>query len=183
MKTPTERVEELESPFLGELLFASEVDGDLLTRPLLRESAFGAAPGIELQAAPGISGVDDRTEVQNTIIPPYRWVCSIAYEAGGQTLQGGTGLLISNRHVLTAGHVVRDKASAPAAHSVYVYPGRHFGGEPFGRIQVARARVSTRFDFGLITLERPVDPGVQWWGHPSTRTAWWNEDLIPCESL
>jgi V8-like Glu-specific endopeptidase len=183
MKAPNERVEELESPFLGELLFAGEVDGDLLTGPLLRESPFSAAPGVELQAAPGISGVDDRTEVQNTTIPPYRWVCSVAYEAGGQTRQGGTGLLISNRHVLTAGHVVRDKASAPAAHSVYVYPGRHYGGEPFGRIQVARVRVSTRFDFGLITLERPVDPGVQWWGHPSTRTAWWTENLIPLREL
>jgi len=183
MKTPTERVEELESPFLGELLFAGEGHGDLLTGPLLRESPFSAAPGVELQTAPGISGVDNRTEVQNTTIPPYRWVCSIAYEAEGQTLQGGTGLLISNRHVLTAGHVVRDKASAPAAHSVYVYPGRHYGGEPFGRIPAARVRVSTRFDFGLITLERAVDSGVQWWGHPSTRTTWWNEKLIPLREL
>ena len=110
-------------------------------------------------------------------------MCSVTFEKDGQTLNGGSGFLISNRHVLTAAHVIRDKASAPATHSVYVYPGRHFRGEPFGRIPVARARVSTRFDFGLITLERPVGPDVQWWVHPSTGTAWWREALIPLREL
>jgi V8-like Glu-specific endopeptidase len=143
----------------------------------------GSEPGLELQVG-GIAGVDDRTEVRDTTMRPYRWVCSIAYEAGGQTLQGGTGCLISNRHVLTAGHVIRNKAAAPGAHAVFVYPGRHFAGQPFGRIPVVRARVSaSNFDFGLITLEHPVDPAVQWWGQASSQSAWWSEALIPLREL
>ena len=177
---------EAESPFLS--IFEQPSAGDSQPGDEYKDESLdleaGSDPGVEFQAAPGISGVDDRTEVRDTTIPPYRWVCSIAYEAGGQTLQGGTGVLISSRHVLTAAHVIRDKATAPTSHSVYVYPGRHFGGEPFGRIPAVRARVSnSRFDFGLITLERPVDPAVQWWGHPSSQSAWWSEDLISLREL
>ena len=161
----------LKSPFLDEL-------------PFTGESQQGRAdPGIELQVG-GIAGNDDRREVGDTTIPPYRWICSIAYEAGGRTLDGGTGCLISNRHVLTAAHVIRNKATAPASHSVYVYPGRHFGGAPFGRFMAARARVSASpFDFGLITLDSPVDPTLLWWGHPSSRAVWWSEALIPLRDL
>jgi len=163
---------DLESPFLHELPFVGE-----------SEREVDRAPGIELQVG-GIAGNDDRREVANTTVPPYRWVCSIAYEAGVQTLDGGTGCLISNRHVLTAAHVISKKATAPASHSVYVYPGRHFRGAPFGRIPVAKARVSpTPFDFGLITLESPVDPAVQWWGHPSSGAVWWNEAVIPLREI
>ncbi|MFZ0134394.1 MAG: trypsin-like peptidase domain-containing protein, partial [Desulfobacterales bacterium] len=177
-----------ESPFLSVLETPSSDDalpGDQYEEESTElDLEAGFDPDVEFQAPGGISGVDDRREVRDTTIPPYRWVCSIAYEAGGRTLQGGTGVLISSRHVLTAAHVIRDKATAPAAHSVYVYPGRHIGGEPFGRIPVERARVTgSNFDFGLITLERPVDPAGRWWGHPSSPSAWWSEASIPLREL
>jgi V8-like Glu-specific endopeptidase len=159
----------LKSPFLDELPFTGE-----------SQQEAGLDPGIEFQVAGRTAG----SEVGDTTLPPYRWICSIAYEAGGQTLEGGSGCLISNRHVLTAAHVIRNKATAPASHSVYVYPGRHFSGQPFGRFMVARARVSASpFDFGLITLDSPVDPALQWWGHSSSRAVWWREALIPLGEL
>ena len=40
-----------------------------------------------------------------------------------------------------------------------------------------------RLDFGLITLNRPVDPSLLWWGHPSTNTVWWSEAAIPLRDL
>jgi V8-like Glu-specific endopeptidase len=154
----------LTSPFLDELPLTGEP-----------EPEAGAAPRIELQVA----GRTAAREVGDTTVPPYRWICSIAYEAAGQTLEGGSGCLISDRHVLTAAHVIRNKATAPASHSVYVYPGRHFNGQPFGRFMATKARVSASpFDFGLITLDNPVDPALQWWGHPSSRAVWWSEALI-----
>ena len=94
-------------------------------------------------------------------------------------------LLISNRHVLTAGHVISEaRLGKPNAPSLVIYPGRRFDGETFGRYLAGRTRVPNfRLDFGLITLDRPVDPSLLWWGHPSTNTDWWSETVLPLQQL
>ena len=72
----------------------------------------------------------------------------------------------------------------PNAPSLVVYPGRHYGGEPFGRYVAARTRVPNfRLDFGLITLTKPVDSSLLWWGHPSTNTDWWSGAVLPLPQL
>jgi V8-like Glu-specific endopeptidase len=189
--------EDLESPFLeGELEFVvpiNELKADLTHA--IGESPFANFVDLggvetdqpshtEIEAEHGYTGVDDRDEVGDTTIPPYRWICSVSYEKDGRTLDGGSGFLISNRHVLTAGHVITEALSGPDAPSIYVYPGRHYGGEPYGKFSVAKTRVSNaRLDYGLITLNRPVDQGVLWWGAPNTNTAWWTEALVPAQQL
>jgi V8-like Glu-specific endopeptidase len=140
-------------------------------------------PG-RLELEQGITGEDDRVEVADTTVAPYRWICSVTYEKGGATLDGGSGVLISDRHVLTAGHVIKEAGSGPDAPSLVIYPGRHYGGEPFGRYLASRTRLPNfNMDFGLITLTRPVDPALLWWGHPSTNTDWWSDAAIPLRQL
>ncbi|WP_306534554.1 serine protease [Geobacter sp.] len=208
-RPPPHPLEGLQSPFLDQEIFAGQGEEEWEPRLGALEAASpfpgafelsgagSAPPGAEweekspfreaeglFEAEGGITGEDDRTEVQDTKIAPYRWICSVTYEKDGQTLDGGSGLLISNRHVLTAAHVITEAGSGPSAPSLYVYPGRHYGGEPFGKFLAAKTRVPNfRMDFGLITLNRPVDPGLLWWGHPSTNTEWWSEAVIPFQEL
>ena len=185
--------EAAESEELEEEAPAVEVDpsAELDLSEMERESAL-KEPETEadfehlIEAQLGLTGRDDRVEVPDTTVQPYRWICSVTYERDGRTLNGGSGLLISNRHVLTAAHVITDaRLGQPDAPDLVVYPGRHYGGEqPFGRYLAARTRVpNLRLDFGLITLNRPVDPSLLWWGHPATNTDWWSEAAIPLRDL
>jgi V8-like Glu-specific endopeptidase len=199
LESPFVSMYELESPFLDRQLLVVEAEesasrearSDDVSEAEFEELAYQNQEAeadsenlFERQA--GTSGGDDRDEVTDTTIVPYKWICSVTYEKDGKTLDGGTGFLISDRHVLTAGHVITDaRLNGPYPPSLVVYPGRHYGGEPLGSFLAARARVSPHrnLDYGLITLNKPVDPRVQWWGHPATATDVWTEALLPLRQL
>jgi V8-like Glu-specific endopeptidase len=112
---------------------------------------------------------DERRLVPDTIAVPHRWVCSIDVHYPGGVLARGSGVLIGPRQVLTAAHVIyRKDGTAPQA--VHVAPARNgrtaTSGvvEPVGRIKAVAysvpgaflrtMRIASRFDIGLITLER-----------------------------
>jgi hypothetical protein len=102
---------------------------------------------------------------------PCRWICRLeVYDNDLRRVVGfGTGLLISDRHVLTAARVIHDFSGDRRRYSVRITPGYQFGREAFGSTIATKARVSPKFspetkdgsaDYGLLTLSRPLGSTV-----------------------
>jgi V8-like Glu-specific endopeptidase len=98
---------------------------------------------------------------------PWRWICHIALEDGRQRSEGhGSGILISDRHVLTAAHVVYDMAKDRQLHFARVSPGLDYDSSPFGTWSVSQVRVCPKYDpsddknlewdYALVTLDKAV---------------------------
>jgi V8-like Glu-specific endopeptidase len=126
------------------------------------------SPGaFELEEA-GIIDGDNRVRVKNTTGVPWRWICKIdVADSRGRPAGGGTGLLISNRHVLTAAHVVHDAYQNMQQYTIMVVPALDDLNEPFGRYRLASkprirqeydptAADSLDWDYALLTLSSAV---------------------------
>ena len=98
---------------------------------------------------------------------PYRWICRLEVSDNDlrRVVGYGTGLLISDRHVLTAARVIHDFSRDRRRYSVRITPGYEFGKEAFGSTTASQARVSPKFspdikdgsaDYGLLILSRPL---------------------------
>jgi len=74
-------------------------------------------------------GKDDRIEVPETRVYPYRCICSLEILAADSSSWTGTGWLVSPRTVITAGHCVYRHANGGQVTQVEVIPGRD-GPEP-----------------------------------------------------
>lgn len=109
----------------------------------------------------------DRSQLTSgsVIIPdtrraPYRFICKLLlYLPNGKVL-GGTGLLISKRHVLTAGHCILHPQLDNPATKIAVIPGLNgttapFGGQfstSFDTSRPWKRSKNKTFDYGIITL-------------------------------
>jgi|GEM_PF-6583142 len=145
----------LESPFLEEELFVREAEDEWEARLAALEaecpflSAFEQGHGPfdspkmeeprsfdEEPFSEGETGVingDDRLRITPTIGVPWRWICKIEVKGNreAQSGGGGTGVLVSNRHVLTAAHVVYEASQNMQNFSIQVIPALDDGDEPF----------------------------------------------------
>jgi V8-like Glu-specific endopeptidase len=129
---------------------------------------------------------DDRVLTRNTTAIPFRYICKLEMvflDPKTRTPRNfiGTGTLVAPGKVLTAAHCIFDREhNFGYARSIRVIPGKNGPGrtrgeEPFGfalsrRFDVPAAwrtatdnRAAMPFDYGVITLDRPIGRRVGWW--------------------
>lgn len=136
----------------------------------------------------GIIDTDNRVRITKTISVPFRWICHIAIEdQRGRPVGVGTGLLVSDRHVLTAAHVVHDVYKNPQRYSVYVTPAQNYGDEPFGRYLVSAkprlprnydpdADADGRFEYDYALLTLPEAVGTKTFSKLKGPLCFWGSD-------
>jgi V8-like Glu-specific endopeptidase len=113
----------------------------------------------------GQMGMPDPTanRVSNPYVVPLRWMAKVSIFKNGNYDGGGSGVLISDRHVLTAAHVVYDVLKNPAQFSLEVAIAKDEakGFSPY--VPAKKPDISPKYspgtleyDYAIITLSQPV---------------------------
>jgi glutamyl endopeptidase len=135
---------------------------------------------------------DQRTQVNNTEAVPFRFICHLDLTATDNTnakaraRSTATGILVSPRHVLIAGHTARSGDGRFTATHAWVTPGRNGGTRPYGRVEGKRFRhhplwfrngvANEDYDYGILTLDTAIgsqkfrslgNAPLGWWGDPT----------------
>jgi glutamyl endopeptidase len=79
-----------------------------------------------------VHGADDRVQVGNTTVYPWRTICHLEMTAQNGRRFIGSGAFIGPRVILTAGHCVYLHGNGGWARSIRVIPGRNGNQEPYG---------------------------------------------------
>lgn len=175
-----------ESPLLHEAFFLAESEEDW--RPhlaALAESPFERAFEQDsdrewlAEAETGVIRGDNRLRIMPTTGVPWRWICRVEVKLKNETQAGGgTGVLVSNRHVLTAAHVVYEAARNMQQFDIQVIPAFDDGKEPFGSYSVtAKPKLPANYDpdaadhvdwdYALLKLNTAVGAKTCFWGSPT----------------
>lgn len=138
------------------------------------EASFGVPPPI----AESVIGPDDRVQVTNTTVYPWRVHASLLITAADNSTWIGTAWFIGPRTLVTAGHCVYIKNSGVPGRdgwvkSMQVMPGRNGNTLPYGSVTSTQFRTVTgwtssgneNFDYGVIILPTPVGNQVGWFGY------------------
>ena len=120
-----------------------------------------SAPGFEERATPA-PPPPTKTRVRDQFAIPFRWMARVSLRKRGSEESHGSGVLISDVHVLTAAHVVWNATVSPAEYSVEVTLAQD-GSNFLDRIGVSRIDIPKRykdgvhaFDYSILTLDSPV---------------------------
>lgn len=108
---------------------------------------------------------DDRVEVSNVRQHPYKTIVFLRIKnADGKTTLG-SGVMVGNSTILTAGHVVKDGKHGGWAEEIRVYPGGKNSGyasavaTDFACSTQWASSYSEEYDYGIINLDRPLSVG------------------------
>ncbi|WP_225891024.1 trypsin-like serine peptidase [Streptomyces dioscori] len=151
--------------------------------PDIGEASFGAPPPLPET----VHGPDDRVQITDTSVYPWRVHCYLLITTRDNVRYQGTGWLIGPHTIATAGHVVYIKGSGVAARdgwaqSIQVMPGRNGASLPFGSITCTNFRSVTgwtdngdeNFDYGAIITPSDIGSTVGWFGFG----VWSDSDLL-----
>jgi len=139
----------------------------------IAEASFGSPPPREET----VHGPDNRVQIANPGVYPWRLNCSLFIVAADNSTWIGTGWFIGPHTVMTAGHVVHIKNSGVPGRdgwvkSIQVMPGRNGGTLPYGSVTSTNFRSVTGWtqsgdettDYGAIILPSDLGNQTGWFG-------------------
>jgi V8-like Glu-specific endopeptidase len=138
------------------------------------EASFGPANDVLLET---VHGPDDRVQITNTTVYPWRAIASLLITAADNSMWIGTGWFIGPHTLATAGHVVFIKNSGVPGRDgwvkkIQVMPGRNSNSLPFGSVTSSNFRSVTawtnsgdeNFDYGAIIIPTNLGNTTGWFG-------------------
>ena len=162
---------------LTEAVFAESAAAEDFEENLrdIGEASFPVRP--DTMVAEAIIGTDDRVQINDTTVFPYRAIASLQITAADGSRWLGTGWFISPRTLITAGHCVYIKNSGVPGRdgwvrSITVIPGRNGANKPFGQAVGTTFRsvsgwtnnADERQDYGAIIIPTPLGNTVGTFG-------------------
>jgi V8-like Glu-specific endopeptidase len=135
-----------------------------------------------------IAGRDDRQQVTDTLRAPWNRIAFLTLRSANGKLGGGSGALIDPYHILTAGHVVYDKASGGWADpkSIDVSLGQNITDRYYGTAKATQIRSFKKwtsqgdsgYDMAVITLDRNIGNFTGWFNYRAESNAALNRAIV-----